>query len=176
VLWRFFNNRLAIGAKMRSLGVWMPRRKIAQLEILGGWKEIANYLGKGVRTVQRYECELGLPIRRPAGRSTGSVIATKAEIDGWISASPFRETFSLPPRAVESAETLKELKQQVTELHRLREESAQSRLEMCDARKALKESIELLKESLALVAGDPQLSSRRRTADILSFDPKTKIN
>lgn len=30
--------------------------------LLSGWKEIANYLGKGVRTVQRYEYELLLPV------------------------------------------------------------------------------------------------------------------
>src|SRR5215468_3185980 len=49
----------------------------------------------GVRTVQRYEREFGLPIRRPTGKSRGSVIATKAEIDAWIAAAPIRETFKL---------------------------------------------------------------------------------
>ena len=60
-------------------------------EVLSGWKEIANYLGKGVRTVQRYEWELGLPVRRPAGKPRGSVIATRAELDAWVMASPVRE-------------------------------------------------------------------------------------
>jgi hypothetical protein len=88
----------------------MARQGITQFEILSGWKEIANYLGGGVRTVQRYECELGLPIRRPAGRSRGSVIATKAEIDAWISASPLREAFRLSLHAMDSTETVKGLK------------------------------------------------------------------
>jgi len=57
-------------------------------EVLSGWKTIANYLGRGVRTVQRYERELDLPVRRPAGRPRGSVVATKTEIDAWVSASP----------------------------------------------------------------------------------------
>jgi hypothetical protein len=61
--------------------------------ILSGWKDIANYLGKGVRTVQRYEEDLRLPVRRPAGRVRGSVVATKAELDAWVAASPIRETF-----------------------------------------------------------------------------------
>ena len=39
----------------------MARIRIRQLEIFSGWKDIANYLGKGVRTIQRYERELGLP-------------------------------------------------------------------------------------------------------------------
>lgn len=154
----------------------MPRQKITQFEILSGWKEIANYLGKGVRTVQRYECELGLPIRRPAGISRGPVIATKAEIDAWISASPVREAFRLSLHAVDSAETVKGLKQQVTELHRLREASAELRHEMRAAREALKASIKVLQESLPLAAGDSQLSSRRRTADVLTFDPMRKVN
>lgn len=65
-----------------------PKTRAARLEIFSGWKEIANYLGKGVRTVQRYERELGLPIHRPSGKSAGAVIATKAELDGWVNASP----------------------------------------------------------------------------------------
>jgi hypothetical protein len=50
-------------------------------------------LGKGVRTVQRYEEDLRLPVRRPAGRARGSVVATKAELDAWVAASPIRELF-----------------------------------------------------------------------------------
>ena len=53
-------------------------------QILSGWKEIANYLGKGVRTVQRYERGLHLPIHRPAGKSVSAVIAIQAELDGWV--------------------------------------------------------------------------------------------
>jgi hypothetical protein len=60
----------------------------ASLEIFSGWKDIANYLGKGVRTVQRYERDLHLPIHRPAGKPHAAVIATKAELDGWVKASP----------------------------------------------------------------------------------------
>ena len=67
-----------------------PPKDAGRPEILSGWKDIANYLGKGVRTVQRYERELGLPIHRPAGKSLGSVIATKAELDRWVAAGPTR--------------------------------------------------------------------------------------
>ncbi len=51
--------------------------------ILNGWKEIGNYLGRGVRTVQRWE-HLGLPIRRPAGRIRSAVCAVPEEIDAWL--------------------------------------------------------------------------------------------
>jgi phage terminase Nu1 subunit (DNA packaging protein) len=42
---------------------------------LNGWKEIANYLGRGVRTVQRWE-EMGMPVRRPSKSSRSSVVTT----------------------------------------------------------------------------------------------------
>jgi hypothetical protein len=66
------------------------------LEIFSGWKEIANYFGKGVRTVQRYERELRLPVRRPAGKSHAAVIATKAELDAWVAAGAKRASATWP--------------------------------------------------------------------------------
>ncbi|HTR25940.1 MAG TPA: hypothetical protein VMI10_18345 [Terriglobales bacterium] len=91
-------------------------------QFLSGWKEIANYLGKGVRTVQRYEGELGLPVRRPAGKPRGSVLAMRAEIDAWVSASPFREVFQLTRTAsVAAANKTKEIAEDLEETTRLRE-------------------------------------------------------
>lgn len=57
-------------------------------QILFGWKEIANYLDAGVRTVQRYEKLYGLPVRRPAGQSRGAVMATVEELAAWLTAKP----------------------------------------------------------------------------------------
>ena len=51
--------------------------------VLGSWKEIANYLGKGVRTVQRWERCSGLPVHRPSGSSKGVVLAFPGELDTW---------------------------------------------------------------------------------------------
>lgn len=51
---------------------------------LSSWKEIAQYVGKGVRTVQRWEREAGLPVRRPQGEGKGRVLAFPSEIDGWM--------------------------------------------------------------------------------------------
>jgi hypothetical protein len=51
---------------------------------LGSWKEIAAYLGKGVRTVQRWENDLGLPVRRPNGSTKGVVYASPDELDRWL--------------------------------------------------------------------------------------------
>jgi Tol biopolymer transport system component len=50
---------------------------------LGSWKEIAAYLGRGVRSVQRWEREEGLPVHRLAHQTRGSVYAYKSELDQW---------------------------------------------------------------------------------------------
>jgi len=51
--------------------------------ILSGWKEIAQYLHCGVRTVQRWEGE-GLPVHRPSPHKRSHVIAYSEELDRWI--------------------------------------------------------------------------------------------
>ena len=51
--------------------------------VLTSWKEIGQYLGKGVRTVQRWELELSLPVRRPQGRARHAVLAIPEELDEW---------------------------------------------------------------------------------------------
>lgn len=60
---------------------------------LNGWKEIAAHLGKGVRTVQRWERDYGLPVRR-IGREGGEIVfAFREEIDRWsLESAPRRET------------------------------------------------------------------------------------
>ena len=55
----------------------------ARANFLNGWKDIANYLGRGVRTVQRWEA-LGLPVRRPNSRLRSAVLSTAEEIDAWL--------------------------------------------------------------------------------------------
>jgi len=136
-------------------------------EILTGWKDIASYLGKGVRTVQRYERGLGLPVRRPAGKSTGSVIATKAELGAWILASPIREAFQLNQPALDNASLLRELRQNVVTLQRLREESK------C-LREELHGSVEVLKASIRLIVPERDHVTSlelRLLTEVLTSDP-----
>jgi hypothetical protein len=52
--------------------------------ILNSWKEIASYVGRGIRTVQRWERELGLPVRRPRGHLRSPVVAIPSELDDWL--------------------------------------------------------------------------------------------
>jgi hypothetical protein len=58
--------------------------------VLNSWKEIAAYLGRGVRTAQRWERDLALPVRRPRGTDRSAVFAVPAEIDGWLKRCPAR--------------------------------------------------------------------------------------
>jgi Tol biopolymer transport system component len=50
---------------------------------LDSWKEIAAYLGRGIRTVQRWEREEGLPVHRLAHDKRGSVYAQRDELAAW---------------------------------------------------------------------------------------------
>jgi hypothetical protein len=64
---------------------------VVNTDVLNSWKEVATYLGRGIRTVQRWERELGLPIRRPRGKPRGPVIAFRRELDQWLHSAPTAE-------------------------------------------------------------------------------------
>jgi hypothetical protein len=60
--------------------------------VMTSWKELAQYLGKGVRTVQRWENQFGLPVRRRnTTLSKCSIFALPEEIDAWIRQNQPRE-------------------------------------------------------------------------------------
>jgi hypothetical protein len=52
--------------------------------VLTSWKDIARYMGKGVRTLQRWERDFGLPVRRPQGSSKKAVLARPRDLDAWV--------------------------------------------------------------------------------------------
>ena len=52
--------------------------------VLTSWKDIARYMGKGVRTVQRWEMDFGLPVRRPQGSNKKAVLARPRDLDAWV--------------------------------------------------------------------------------------------
>ena len=52
--------------------------------ILVGWKQIARYLGIGVRTAQRWEL-LGLPVRRPRSHLGSAVLVNTDDVNAWVS-------------------------------------------------------------------------------------------
>ena len=51
---------------------------------LTSWKEIATHFNKSVRTVQRWEQQFGLPVRRPDAHNHGIVLAFPGELDTWL--------------------------------------------------------------------------------------------
>ena len=56
-------------------------------ERLDSWKDIAVYLDREVRTVQRWAVARGLPVHRlPGGGNRPRVYSHKAEIDAWMQA------------------------------------------------------------------------------------------
>lgn len=63
-------------------------------KILQGWKEIASYIGMSLRTVQRYELELMLPIRRSGEVGRSAVMAVSDEIDAWLAMTTTRVQIS----------------------------------------------------------------------------------
>lgn len=123
-------------------------------EILNSWKEIANYLDRGVRTVQRWEAELGLPVRRPRGKSRSAVMAMRSDIDQWLRACPVsalgeagktetvETTNPMPPEFSEIRST----KELVARTHELRESLAQARLEFDGALGRLVKNLERMSD------------------------------
>lgn len=55
---------------------------------LDSWKAIAEYLGRDVRSVQRWERGLGLPVHRVSGEKGGVVFAFTGELERWLQDRP----------------------------------------------------------------------------------------
>jgi hypothetical protein len=68
--------------------------------MLNSWKEIASYLDRGVRTVQRWERELQLPVHRIGKGRRSPVYAVTTELNLWLQTtgnSEPRKPRLLPP-------------------------------------------------------------------------------
>ena len=60
---------------------------------LNGWKEVAAFLGKSVRSVQRWERDLGLPVHRINTPDQGQIVyASRSEIEQWRARMDRRRT------------------------------------------------------------------------------------
>src|SRR5215469_3809937 len=62
-----------------------PAASRSSADRLDSWKEIASYLRRDVRTVQRWEKKEGLPVYRHQHDKLGSVYAYRAELTAWFS-------------------------------------------------------------------------------------------
>ncbi|MBV8051204.1 MAG: helix-turn-helix domain-containing protein [Acidobacteriaceae bacterium] len=82
----------------------IPRNSHGQLgpsatgakEVLESWKEIAVLLKRGVRTVQRWEKEEGLPVHRHRHLRGGTIYALASEIQEWLRARDARPASGQP--------------------------------------------------------------------------------
>jgi hypothetical protein len=64
----------------------MASSHLTRSVLLNTWKEVSAYLGRSVRTVQRWE-KYGLPVRRLSASSRAAVVARAEDIDGWVRAA-----------------------------------------------------------------------------------------
>ena len=83
--------------------------------VLHSWKEIAAYMCRGVRTVQRWE-SLGLPVHRPLGKSRSAVLAFSEELDCWLQQTPIQSKANCD--SGDDLHTLLELSQHVHGVHK----------------------------------------------------------
>ena len=72
----------------QSNGNGNHRSIFSPTNVLHSWKDISAYLGLAVRTVQRWEHDLGLPVHRPADRNHMAVLAFPEELDVWLRNTP----------------------------------------------------------------------------------------
>ena len=106
----------------------------ASQQTLSSWKEIAAYFGRGIRTVQRWERELQLPVYRPKSGHKAPVLAFSNELERWSrsrSIAPSREfkaqdvrtlLQSLRDQIKSHQEEVKRLREQTQQMKQLREE------------------------------------------------------
>ena len=81
-----------------------PPKAAGERSRLDSWKEIAAYLGRGIRTVQRWEREEGLPVHRLAHAERGTVFADPTELTKWWQSRQIAPTEKPPIAAAAIAE------------------------------------------------------------------------
>jgi hypothetical protein len=122
--------------------------------VLTSWKEIAAYFGKGVRTVQRWEVTLGLPVRRPQGSASRNIVmATRSELDAWLQTqwkAAARDELRTPELIKRDVE---EFQARLNTFQQLKEHNLQLQREMKEAVRGLIETCRALKDSRTSVPG-----------------------
>jgi hypothetical protein len=84
---------LIVSAITASLSDSQKSRASAQFpSLLTSWKEIAQYMDRGVRTLQRWERELQLPVHRISEGKKAPVYAVLSELKFWMLTSTERNT------------------------------------------------------------------------------------
>lgn len=112
-------------------------------DLLNSWTEIANYLRRGTRTVQRWEVTSGLPVYRPRGKPRSGVSARKSELDLWMRSKHISRAEAKESLLLDFSQNTKNLRSRSTE----------TRMLTVKLRNRIFETQLLLRRSLALRAG-----------------------
>jgi seryl-tRNA synthetase len=123
--------------------------------IFSSWKEIAAFLGKGVRTVQRWEKTLGLPVRRPNGTASNVVVATENDLRRWMNEGGDQ---AIRNQAESDARDIRILEDQLARL-----EQAHTRLE---------QALERIESRFALI--ENSLVARETLEDVIVHSKETR--
>jgi hypothetical protein len=125
-------------------------------KMLSSWKEIAHFFGKGVRTVQRWEKTLDLPIHRPPGAPSNVVLARTSDLEEWMHRGPVSRATVEEPLLVASDAVLTSLTQLEHEVSFLAQSAGLS-VSAADATANPEERIEaltaLISQANARIAG-----------------------
>jgi hypothetical protein len=148
--------------------------------VLSCWKDIAKYLGKGVRTVQRWEREFELPVRRPKGANGKSaVVADPRDLDAWLASRwalrASKET-SEPLEARAELIGLKDaIKERIDAARALRAQQGQLIHDLSATMQMLVQNCDLLSKGEALDNMQPAEASRSTRADYAGMDPLSAL-
>ncbi|MFP5227602.1 MAG: hypothetical protein ACLGXA_08210 [Acidobacteriota bacterium] len=131
----------------------MPTSPSSKPSVLTSWKDIATYMGKGVRTVQRWEQEAGLPVRRARSHDKKAVLAIPQEIDAWVA----KRTGIGPSKEHDGATSPRELQArldaQIVAARVLTKSAGELRRSACELRDGVHSSLALLTERIARMSG-----------------------
>jgi hypothetical protein len=136
-------------------------------QILNGWKEISNHIERGVRTAQRWEVRLGMPVHRPALKDRSAVVAFTDELDCWLSRTA-PDTLSANREG--SDETLIRVHQNLSALALHTSELASRTIAL---KEQLRRSLEIQNNRIASrMRANPAASSSRDAGATLPFQPR----
>ena len=112
---------------------------------LNSWKEIAEYLNRGVRTVQRWEHELGLPVHRIGAGKRSPVFTTTSELNFWMTTSEAareqRLHYEPLPKPIRNSKPLEESRRLLSNVHQLARNIAEASIRQRRQAEILQERI-----------------------------------
>lgn len=140
---------------------------MASNSLLSSWKEIATYLNRGVRTVQRWE-KIGLPVRRVHDGPRAPVVALADDLDRWIRATRMNGTQN--PRDAKRLIIHEALLDSVQQSRTLRSKSASLRHSEHEALTRLLDNLASLQKSCGVYL---EVAATKRSETAVSLNRKS---